>query len=382
MTVDPESAVGFSASSVPEHNDLGGLQGGAAGDYYHLTAAELAIATNPASGSGITGLTASADSAGVVAAVDASNWTVGTNLTGVGGGLTLWVESTGSATQAGTDLTPVSMPYNTASNRTVFFGDNGSFSIRTPDGGANNGAARGANAIDIQTEHENAVSVASGDESIAISSRSTVSGDLYDSVFGGYNHVISGSGYNTAVGGSAALITSGDDYNTVIGSRAGTISGDGAGLFSGSHNYNYIANSAEGVIDKSAHALILNDAARSRITNSTASFVCTTLYGSNVNSKFSGVMLGQRSVVNASTNALVLMGDSNRISGVENSVILQGNNQTLTDSGRALVGDDLQVGGNLWLGTNAYFAVDASTTNLLWITLTPPTTNLIGVTPL
>jgi hypothetical protein len=47
----------------------------------------LTINTNPpVVDSGITGLTASADSAGVVAYVDDQNWTVGTNLTGVAGG--------------------------------------------------------------------------------------------------------------------------------------------------------------------------------------------------------------------------------------------------------------------------------------------------------
>jgi hypothetical protein len=52
MTVDTVNRTSFSATATPDHNGLGGLQGGAASEYYHLTASGLMKAqnalTNPA----------------------------------------------------------------------------------------------------------------------------------------------------------------------------------------------------------------------------------------------------------------------------------------------------------------------------------------------
>lgn len=45
----------FADSSVPNHNDLAGIQGGAVGDYQHLTTAEKALVTGSVQGSGVSG---------------------------------------------------------------------------------------------------------------------------------------------------------------------------------------------------------------------------------------------------------------------------------------------------------------------------------------
>ena len=47
MTLVNNDNVSFASASIPDHGGLAGLQGGTAGEYYHLTGAELIIATNP-----------------------------------------------------------------------------------------------------------------------------------------------------------------------------------------------------------------------------------------------------------------------------------------------------------------------------------------------
>lgn len=50
--------------------------------------------------------------------------------------------------------------------------------------------------------------------------------------------------------------------------------------------------------------------------------------------------------------------------------------------GDAQVQSNLHVSGTIYLGTNAYLKVDATTTNLLFITISPAVTNSVGLTPL
>lgn len=80
MTLDAVDNVAFSSAAIPDHNGLSGLQGGAASEYYHLTASDYANVTGQVWSASITGAVASINGLdGVIELEPGSNITITTN---------------------------------------------------------------------------------------------------------------------------------------------------------------------------------------------------------------------------------------------------------------------------------------------------------------
>jgi hypothetical protein len=190
-------------------------------------------------GAGITGIVATVNalddvgnvgvagaSSGDVLQFDGAAWTNGT----VGGGFTLWAESTGTATQAGSFLYPTN---NLSPLGGLFIGTNGSISVGFPDGSLG-GDARGNYALDLQLDRSASTHVASSQRSMLLGSyRSTISAGVGSMIIGGdtIGDTISGGGVANMIiggGGSATISSSGGGNGIMAGRLNSTIGGSSA----------------------------------------------------------------------------------------------------------------------------------------------------------
>ena len=163
---------------------------------------------------------------------------------GGGGGLTYWTEA--SATAAPNDTVNVSsfIPVSAGANADAALLPKGTGAILAaiPDSTSTSGNKRGARAVDLQTERNNAAQVASGANSAIVAGRRCKASAQYGGVFAAEEGA--NDGYASFIGGgSFNSITSGANYSASIGGLSNTINnalycvigGTSCSISSGSH---------------------------------------------------------------------------------------------------------------------------------------------------
>lgn len=256
---------------------------------------------------------------------------------GGGGGLTLWEEEYITNTVATGTWFGV-----TTTNRGWFVDQNGNMMNFVPDGSTEWGAAnQGFENFFVRIGVGSSSQSINGDHNVLASHRSSIgnlNGDN-NAVLGGSTHSVSGDG-NGVLGGYSVTIANYSDYNFV---------GGGNDLDIGAaSDYNAMVGGQVNDID----LYVL----RSGILGG---------YSQNIDNNSEDVWTfgGYNVTVNKYSTNLFVFG---------------GANVTVTDSNALhLLNHDLHLYGQnkLWLNTNLYITTDATTTALVWETLSPATTN-------
>lgn len=186
---------------------------------------------------------------------------------GGGGGLVYWTES--ENTSAPNDTVTVSsfIPVSSVANADAAVRPKGTGALLAaiPDNTSAGGNKRGARAVDLQTERNNATQVASGANAVIVGGRRCTASAQYSGVVaaedgnnagyasfiggGSFNSIASGANYSASIGGlsntidnalycviggTSCTISSGSHYSTAFG-RSNTISSPG-GFAAGYNN--------------------------------------------------------------------------------------------------------------------------------------------------
>jgi len=149
---------------------------------------------------------------------------------GAGGGLTEFVESQDTASPNATvpvdALTATDASYTNIDVALVPKGT-GAFLAEVPDGAVAGGNKRGANAVDLQTDRNNSIQVASGANSVVVGGERNTASAGHSTVLGGFSNTASGlysiaGGYSCSATGANGVVigynsTSSTSYGAVIG---------------------------------------------------------------------------------------------------------------------------------------------------------------------
>ena len=211
------------------------------------------------------------------------------------------------------------------------------YDIQPTNEGAIAGNARGENAIDLQTERNNANQVASATYSVIVGGARNRVDESYSSILGGYANYIAASslaGYHVILGGSTNTIsaTTGE-FNAIVSGEVNqigvtTAASDYCLIASGQlnkadGNYNVICGGYNGNLDSATYGFIGNGS--NIVATSTGSFN-TVLNG------FSHDLTG------SGDYGLILQGNNNQLSAFYSTVI-NGINCTATANGALVAGN-------------------------------------------
>lgn len=161
-----------------------------------------------------------------------------------GGSLKFWLETYSTSTQSSVLFTPKVSAANV--NAVIAPKGAGSLLVRTPDGTATGGNARGDNAVDLQAARSVATQVASGNYSVIGGGIANSAVQQYHVICGGTNNTtqvggdgqtICGGGYNLTAGtwtfiGGGSSNNSGGNYSVIVGGYDHTITGTIGGAYS------------------------------------------------------------------------------------------------------------------------------------------------------
>ena len=150
-----------------------------------------------------------------------------------------WAEAYNAGTQATSSWTPVGAATNI--NAAIIPKGTGAIIAAIPDGTATGGNARGAYAVDLQTDRNAATQVASGTYSVIVGGRrNTVTGE----------HGFIGAGWANSTTGNRGVVVGGESnsaatavYQTIVGGGSNSINGNGSYGFIGGGGSNSITQS-------------------------------------------------------------------------------------------------------------------------------------------
>ncbi len=145
--------------------------------------------------------------------------------------LGLWSEAYTTSTATTGSLSATSPATNI--NAAIVPKGTGAFILAIPDGSSTGGNARGARAVDLQTERNSASHVASGANSGIFAGRRNIASGTYATVLGGNTNVASAEGA-CSVGGQ--LSTASGLYSANVCGSGNTASGTGSATIGGSTN--------------------------------------------------------------------------------------------------------------------------------------------------
>ena len=161
-----------------------------------------------------------------------------------GGGLKFWLEAYSTATQTNVSFTPKVLDANVSA--VIKPKGTGALLAAIPDGTAVGGNARGAYAVDLQTDRNAATQVASGTYSVIVGGRrNTATND----------HCFIGAGWANSTTGIRGVIAGGEGnsaataaYQVIVGGGANSINGNGSYGFIGGGGSNSVTQTYATVV--------------------------------------------------------------------------------------------------------------------------------------